>query len=65
MNEIIFEDIDSPQQTAIKTVQLWCGTSELKPQLKKLGIDYVKCNKGVHVVYILRGKEIGRIEVKL
>lgn len=65
MNEIIFEDIDSPQQTAIKTVHLWCGTSELKPQLKKLGIEYVKCTKGAHVVYVLRSKQFGRIEVKL
>lgn len=63
--EIIFEELDTPVTTAIKTVDMWVGTSELKPQLAKLGIDYVKVNRGLKVVYILRGREIGKLEVTL
>lgn len=63
--EIVFEELDTPQTIAIKTVNLWVGTSELKPQLAKLGIDYVKVQRGLKVVYILRGKQIGKLEITL
>lgn len=65
LNDIVFLEEDNDTTTAIKTVNLWVGTSELKPQLAKLGIDYVKVQRGLKVVYILRGKKIGKLEITL
>lgn len=65
LDNIVFEDCDNDATIAIKTLNLFVGTSDLKPKLKKLGVDYVKINRGVHVIYILTGRSIGRIEIKL
>jgi len=64
-NEIVFEDCDTPTTIAKKTVDIFVGTNELKPRLKKLGIDYVRVQRGLKVVYILRGKQIGKLEITL
>jgi len=63
--EVIFLDDDSKITTAIKTVNLWVGTSELAPRLKKLGISYTKNVRGLNTYYILTGKDIGKISIKL
>lgn len=65
MNNITFENTDSLKDTAIKTVNLFAGSSALKTEMKKLGVDYVKTQRGVYVVYILRHREFGRVTVKL
>jgi len=64
-DNIIFENIDTPKETAIKTTQIFAGSDNLKKELKKLKVDYTKVYRGVKVVYILRGASIGRIEVIL
>lgn len=65
LDNIVFEPIDTPQDIARKTVYLYAGSSALKNELKKLGIDYTKDQKGVFVEYYLRGKEIGKLTVRL
>lgn len=65
IDNIIFEQEDTEQETAIKTCLLYAGTTELTNQLKKLGITHTKVQKGGIVNYVLRGKSIGRVEVKL
>lgn len=65
MNNITFENTDSLKDTAIKTVNLFAGSSALKTEMKKLGVDYVKTQRGVYIVYILRHREFGRVTVKL
>ena len=62
---ITFENTDSLKDTAIKTVNLFAGSSALKTEMKKLGVDYVKTQRGVYIVYILRHREFGRVIVKL
>lgn len=63
--EIVFEDCDTAITTAIKTVDLFVGTNELKPRLEKLGITYSKVVKGLNTYYYLKGKEIGTLRIKL
>lgn len=63
--EIIFEEADNLTDTARKTVYLWCGTSELKKELNKLGISYTKVHRGFKNIYVLRSKSLGRFEVVL
>ena len=64
-NEIIFEESDSLQKIATKTVQIYAGSNELKNQMQKLGVKYTKVERGAFVVYVLRHREFGRVEVKL
>ena len=65
VDNIIFLKEDTFKETLIKTVQLWAGTHRLKTELAKHKVDYVKVEKGATVKYILRGAQIGRIEIKL
>ena len=65
IENIIFEESDNAQQIAEKTCLLYAGTTELTNQLKKLGITHTKVQKGGIVKYVLRGKSIGRVEVRL
>ena len=65
IDNIIFEQEDTEQETVIKTCLLYAGTTELTNQLKKLGVTHTKTNRGAKVLYILRGAKIGRIEVTL
>lgn len=65
IENIIFEESDSVQETAIKTCLLYAGTTELTNQLKKIGVTHTKVQKGGITKYVLRGKNIGRIEVRL
>jgi len=66
IDNIVFEENDTLQQTAIKTVLLFAGTNDLKSQLKKIGItNYSKVEKGVKTSYILRSEKLGRLTVIL
>ena len=65
VENIVFTKDDTFKETLIKTVQIWAGTHRLKTELAKHKVDYVKVEKGAMVKYILRGAQIGRIEVKL
>ena len=65
VDNIVFLKEDTFKDTLIKTVQIWAGTHRLKTELAKHKIDYVKIERGATVKYILRGAQIGRIEIKL
>lgn len=65
LNDIVFLEEDTPATIAIKTVDLFVGTNELRPRLEKLGINYTKVVKGLNTYYYLKGKSIGTIRVKL
>ena len=65
VDNIVFLKGDTFKETLIKTVQIWAGTYRLKTELAKHKVNYVKVEKGATVKYILRGVQIGRIEVKL
>ena len=65
VDSIVFLKEDTFKETLIKTVLIWAGTHRLKTELAKYKVDYVKVEKGAMVKYILRGAQIGRIEVKL
>ena len=65
VENIVFTKDDTFKETLIKTVQIWAGTHRLKTELAKHKVNYVKVEKGAMVKYILRGAQIGRIEVKL
>ena len=65
VDSIVFLKEDTFKEILIKTVQIWAGTHRLKTELAKYKVDYVKVEKGATVKYILRGAQIGRIEVKL
>ena len=63
--EIIINDSDTPEEVAIKTVLLNLGNPDLKRKLEKLKITYSLVKKGLHTVYVLRGKKIGKIEIQI
>ena len=65
IENIIFEETDNAQETAIKTCLLYAGTTELTNQLKKLGVTHTKVSRGAKTIFVLRGAKIGRIEVTL
>lgn len=58
--EIVFLEDDSAETIARKTFEIHVGTSELKPQLKKLGIEYTKVVKGLYTFYCLTGRGINQ-----
>lgn len=65
MEDIVFENEDSPAIIATKTVIIHAGSPTLKTELKRLNIDYSKVTKGLNTYFYLSGKEIGKIRVKL
>ena len=65
IENIVFEKDDSKQQLLTKIVQINAGSHRLKVELTKLGVNYVKVCKGASTVFILRGKGIERLTVKL
>ena len=59
-------DFITIDQQAREAVKLYAGAPiELARQLNKLGIRYVKVQRGESVRYILRGEHIRRTEIKL
>jgi len=65
LDNITFEEIDSPAIIATKTVLIHAGSPTLKTELKRLNIDYCKVTKGLNTYFYLSGEEIGKIRVKL
>lgn len=65
IENIVFEDCDTATTIATKTTLIHAGSSQLKTELKKLNIDYVKVIKGLNTYYVLTGKEIGKLSIKL
>lgn len=58
--------MENTRQLAENLVYQYAGSpSELKRNLRKLGIRYTKVNNKAIPKYILRGQNIGRVEVKL
>ena len=62
---ITFENDDTREQTLTKIVQINAGSHRLKTELTKQGITYVKLCKGANTTFILRGKGIEKLTVKL
>lgn len=67
IENIIFEDTDTLEQKATKTVLLNAGNNDLKKQMERLKINYSKVQRGFKTIYVLRHKDFtnGRIEVVL
>lgn len=67
IENIIFEDTDTLEQKATKTVLLNAGNSDLKKQMERLKINYSKVQRGFKTIFVLRHKDFtnGRIEVTL
>lgn len=63
--EIIINDSDTPEEVAIKTVLLNLGNPDLKTKLEKIKVTYSILKKGLHTVYVLRCKKIGKIEIQI
>ena len=65
IDNIIFDETDSKNDTAIKTLLLNAGNNELTKELAKIGVNYVKVYRGLKTIYILRSKDFERTEVIL
>jgi hypothetical protein len=65
IQDIIFEDCDTLKETATKTALIYAGSSELKKEMQKLGINYSKVERGAFTYYVLRHKDFGKTTVKL
>lgn len=65
IDKITFENDDTLQQTLTKIVQINAGSHNLKTELKKYKIDYVKVCRGAFTTYVLRGAKIGRLTIRL
>ena len=65
IDNITFENIDTPKDIAVKTVKIFAGSSQLKVHLSRLNVEYVKVHRGVKTVYILRSNNFPRTEVTL
>jgi hypothetical protein len=67
IENITFESSDTFEQTAIKTVLLNAGSSNLKKQMERLKINYSKIERGRKIIYVLRHKDFinEKVEVTL
>jgi hypothetical protein len=65
IEDITFENIDTPKDTAIKTALIYAGSTELKNQMKRLKVNYTKVQRGFKTIYVLRSKDFERTEVIL
>lgn len=67
IENIVFEETDTLEQQATKTVLLNAGNNDLKKQMERLKINYSKVQRGFKTIYVLRHKDFinGRIEVTL
>lgn len=65
IENITFENIDTPKETAIKTALIYAGSTELKKQMKRLNVEHTKVQRGFKTIYVLRSKNFGRCEVVL
>lgn len=65
IENITFENIDTPKDTAIKTALIYAGSTRLKNEMKRLKVEYTKVQRGFKTVYVLRSKDFPRTEVIL
>ena len=67
IDSIVFDDNNTLEQQATKTVLLNAGNNDLKKQMERLKINYSKVQRGFKTIYVLRHKDFtnGRIEVVL
>jgi len=65
IENITFENIDTPKDMAIKTALIFAGSMELKRQMKRLKVEYTKVQRGFKTIYVLRSKDFERTEVIL
>ena len=65
IENITFENIDTPKEKAIKTALIYAGSTELKKQMQRLKVSYTKVQRGFKTIYVLRSKDFGRTEVIL
>lgn len=65
IENITFENIDTPKETAIKTALIFAGSTELKKQMQRLKVNYTKVQRGFKTIYVLRSNSFGRVEVAL
>ena len=65
IENITFENIDTPKETAIKTALIYAGSTELTKQLAKLKVTHTKVERGFKTIFVLRHKDFGRTEVIL
>ena len=64
-DNIVFENVDTPKEIAIKTALIYAGSTELKKQMKRLKVEYTKVVRGFKTIYVLRSKDFERTEVIL
>lgn len=65
IEDIVFEIEDTPAIIATKTLMLYAGSSELKPQLAKLGVSYTRIEQGLFTYYVLTSKKFDKLKIKL
>lgn len=65
IDNITFEDTDTLKEKLIKTVNIFAGSPALAQEMKVLKTNYVKVQRGLKTVFVLRNKSIGRLEVTL
>ena len=65
IENITFEQIDTPKDIAVKTALIFAGSTELKKQMQRLKVNYTKVQRGFKTIYVLRSKDFGRVEVTL
>jgi hypothetical protein len=65
IENITFENIDTPKDVAIKTALIYAGSTELKKQMQRLKVKHTKVQRGFKTIYVLRSVNFGRVEVIL
>ena len=65
IENITFENIDTPKEKAIKTALIYAGSKKIKKQMNKLKVSYTKVQRGFKTIYVLRSKDFPRTEVIL
>jgi len=65
IENITFENIDTPKDMAIKTALIFAGSTQLRNEMKRLKVNYTKVQRGFKTIYVLRSKDFGRVEVTL
>ena len=64
--EILLDINEGKTITAIKLISLYAGSPHaLKINLKRIGLEYVKVNKGAKTSFVVRGKDFERLVVDL
>lgn len=67
LNDIVIEEVDTITEKAVKTALIHSssGLDMLTKELKKYKVLHTKVQRGNHIIYVLRSKDFGRVEVIL